>query len=91
MTGNDGSPLVEVDGVDAQVCTTRRQLLSRIGDELNFWSRTWRRRHGTPAAPVAGEDTDDENTGTDAYEEEVEEDYENWEDVKEEADDDVTA
>jgi len=36
VTANDGSPLVEVNGVDAQVCTNRRQQHSRIGDELCF-------------------------------------------------------
>jgi hypothetical protein len=81
VVGNDGNPLVEVDGVEAQFCTTRRQLLSRIGDELNFWGRIWRRRHGTPAAPVAREDTDEEENGADAYEDEV----------QEEAEDEVTA
>jgi hypothetical protein len=73
VVGNDGNPLVEVDGVDVQFCTTRRRLLTRIGDELNFWGRTWRRRHGTPAAPVTAEDVGDDD-GTDDFEDEVEED-----------------
>jgi hypothetical protein len=76
VVGNDGNPLVDVDGVDAQFCTTRRQLLSRIGDELNFWGRIWRRHHGAAAAVVADEDTDEEGNGTDDYEDEVEEEAE---------------
>ena len=61
VIGNDASPLVEVDGVDPQFCTIRRKLLSQIGDELNIWDRTFRRRHGTPAVPVLGKDIDDED------------------------------
>jgi hypothetical protein len=49
VTGNDGSPLVETDGVEPSFCSKRRQLLGRIGDELSFWDRTFRRRHGVPA------------------------------------------
>jgi hypothetical protein len=82
VTGNDGGPLVDVDGVDAQFCTTSRQVLAKIGDELNFWARTWRRRHGTPVVPAAVVDDGD----ADADEEEVEDDYES-----EEVEDEVTA
>lgn len=57
----------------------RRQLLSRISDELNIWGRTWRRRHGTPVVTVASEDEDD---GTDGYEEE---EQEAMEDARDEA------
>jgi hypothetical protein len=89
VVGNDGNPLVDVDGVDAQFCTTRRQLLTRIGDELNFWGRTWRRRHGTPAAPVTAEGAEDDG-GADDLEDEFEED-EVFDGAKEEADDEVTA
>jgi hypothetical protein len=74
VAGNDGTPLVEVDGVEPQFCTTRRQLLSRIGDELIFWDRTFRRRHGTPALPVAGEDGDDDDDGAPYFEDEAEDD-----------------
>jgi Zn ribbon nucleic-acid-binding protein len=94
VVGNDGNPLVEVDGVDAQFCATRRQLLTRIGDELNFWGRTWRRRHGAPALPAVGEDDADENSGQEESEEEVEEgydaSYEAW-DNAEKGDDEATA
>ncbi len=82
VTGNDGGPLVDVDGVDAQFCTTSRQVLAKIGDELNFWARTWRRRHGTPVVPAVVDDAD-----VDADEEEVEDDYE----ASEEVEDEVTA
>ena len=84
MIGNDGNPLVEVDGVDAQFCTTRRQLLTRIGDELNFWGRTWRQRHGAPVVQVASEDAEDEDEGADVYEED-EDEQEALEDAHDEA------
>ena len=84
VVGNDGNPLVDVDGVDAQFCTTRRQLLTRIGDELSFWGRTWRRRHGAPVAPIASEDAEDEDEGTGPYEED-EDEQEALEDAHDEA------
>jgi hypothetical protein len=56
------------------------EVLAKIGDELNFWARTWRRRHGTPVVPAVVDDGD-----ADAEEEEVEDDYES------EVEDEVTA
>jgi hypothetical protein len=81
VNGNDGGPLVELDGVEAQFCTTSRQLLAKIGDELNFWGRTWRRRHGTPVVPAVPHSDE-----ADTDEDEVEDDFE-----PEEIEDDVTA
>jgi hypothetical protein len=81
VIGNDGGPLVEVDGADAQFCTTSRQLLAKIGDELNFWGRTWRRRHGTPVTPavvdsdeVDADEEDDDEYGDEATDEVTEND-----------------
>jgi hypothetical protein len=82
VTGNDGSPLVDVDGVDAQFCTASRKVLAEIGDELNIWARLWRRRHGTPVVPAVVDSGADE----DVDEEEVEDDYQ-----EEVAEDEVTA
>jgi hypothetical protein len=67
VAGNDGSPLVEVEGVDPSFCATRRQSLSRIGDELNFWDRTFRRRHGMPAVVSTGGDTEEEEDDIDEF------------------------
>jgi hypothetical protein len=72
VVGNDGNPLVEVEGVNAELCKDRRDLLGRIGDELNYWSRIWRRRHGSPTVLVVSENTDEEENGTSSYEDEVE-------------------
>jgi hypothetical protein len=81
VLGNDGNALVDVDGVDAQFCTTRRQLLGKIGDELNFWGRTWRTRHGTPPVAVAsGEDSEEEDA--DDYDDD--DDYESSQEVEDE-------
>ncbi|MEX0677598.1 MAG: hypothetical protein WD063_11015 [Pirellulales bacterium] len=76
VAGNDGSPLVEVEGVEPSFCATRRQLLSRIGDEFNFWDRTYRRRHGIPATMGAGGDTDEEENDVDEFEQEPDTDAE---------------
>ena len=68
VTGNDGSPLVETEGVDPGFCSVRRQLLSRIGDQLSFWDRTFRRRHGVPTTIGAAEDTDEDENDMDDFE-----------------------
>jgi hypothetical protein len=81
VTGNDGNPLVDVDGVDAQFCANRRQLLGRIGDELNFWGRTWRMRHGTPPVPITSSE-DGEEEDADDYDDD--DDYESSEEVEDE-------
>jgi hypothetical protein len=82
VSGNDGSPLVEVEGVDINFCSERRQLLSRIGDELNIWGRIYRRRHGAAPAPVFADDADDHHDGEDDGDAEVNKaydtSYENW-------------
>jgi len=94
VTGNDGNPLVEVDGVDHEFCSTRRQLLSRVGDELNFWGRTFRRRHGTVTMPVPA-DYNDEDNATGAFEDEVDQayasSYEGWDNIKTGTHDEATA
>jgi hypothetical protein len=78
VLGNDGDPLVEVDGVDPQFCKERRDLLGKIGDDLNIWSRAFRRRHGTPTSSPGGHedemddlqepDFEDEDERQDAWE-----------------------
>jgi hypothetical protein len=90
VVGNDGNPLVDVDGVDAPFCLTRRRLLTRIGDELNFWGRAWRRRHGGTAVPITTEDTSDEDDSTDGFGD-SEQDEEEFEEAREGADDEVNA
>ena len=72
VSGNDGTPLVELDGVDSRLCEEWRKTLSRIGDELSFWGRTFQRCH----KPGAVEDVDDEGGTLDTLESEVEETYE---------------
>ncbi|MDC0676835.1 hypothetical protein [Sorangium atrum] len=82
VKGNDGHPLVDVDGVDIQFCSVRRQLLSRIGDELNIWGRLYRRRHGTATVTASADDTDDRDNGGDDFDAEVDDvynsSYESW-------------
>jgi hypothetical protein len=60
--GNDGMALVDADGVDGRVCREWRQRLAEVSDELSFWGRTYRRRHGAPVVPSGGAD-DDEGDG----------------------------
>ncbi len=63
VNGNDANSLVETVGVDPSFCETRREALRKIGDELSFWERTYRKRHGAAAPAVSvkiDEDIDDE-------------------------------
>jgi hypothetical protein len=66
VTGLDGGPLVSELGVDPQFANDRRKLLSLVGDELHFWSRTFRTRHGVVTTPkltttAAQEDEDEDD------------------------------
>jgi hypothetical protein len=78
INGADGGPLVAEMGVEPQFCSTRRQFLGTIGDELYVWSRTFRQRHGgvtTPSFqedPEDGEDDDPDAYDTDSAEEDAE-------------------
>ncbi len=61
VVGMDGGPLVNEIGVDPQFCSSRRQLLGTIGDELHIWARTFRQRHGVVTmAALARDDAEDE-------------------------------
>ena len=48
----------------------RRESLRNIGDELGFWERIYRKRHGSAPAPVMEDDME----GDDSYENEEYED-----------------
>lgn len=61
VVGDDGRPLVDSQGVDTRLCTEWRAVLTRIGDELNFWGRTFSRTVGTPPEPKNPEDDLDDS------------------------------
>jgi hypothetical protein len=58
VAGIDGNPLVDTEGVEPKFCAAHRQLLIRVGDELSFWDRTYRRRHGVAAQAMSDVETD---------------------------------
>ena len=60
VLGNDGRPLVEDRGVDAQLCVAWRDTLTRIDDELAFWGRRFKQVYGIASAPVARVDARDD-------------------------------
>jgi hypothetical protein len=47
VVGEDGIPIADSTGVNPDVCRAWRSALSDIDDELNVWSRTYRRKYGT--------------------------------------------
>ena len=49
IVGNDGRPVVEDQGVDTQLCTTWREALSAISDDLAYWSRRYKQANGLKA------------------------------------------
>jgi len=51
VTGDDGRPLVESQGVDYRACAAWRELLAEIDEELVVWGRTFRRAYGTGDMP----------------------------------------
>lgn len=59
LTGDDGRPLVESQGVDYRSCVNWRELLGTIDEELVIWGRTFRRAYGTGEIPFGGRTTDD--------------------------------
>ncbi|MDQ0469390.1 hypothetical protein [Labrys wisconsinensis] len=46
VDGDDGRPIVEVNGVDHRACATWRELIGSIDDELVFWSKIHQRTKG---------------------------------------------
>jgi hypothetical protein len=85
VLGNDGMSLVEGDGVDNRVCVEWRRRLSEITDELNFWGRTYRRRHGAPAVPSAISDDEEVGEEDDAFvgaDDAYDASYDEWEDER---------
>jgi hypothetical protein len=91
VTGNDGTPLVDVDGADSRQCEEWRELLSRIGDDLNFWGRTFRRSHKAKPVLTSPEAADDEGDSLDDSGSEIEDlyesSYEGWDSSDKEASD----
>ena len=62
-------------GVDPAFCATRRESLRKIGDDLGFWERIYRKRHGSAPVPVTADDeAEDDIYEDDELEDEVEAD-----------------
>jgi hypothetical protein len=59
VTGDDGSVLVDSQGVDARSCNSWRQLLASISDDLVVWGRTFSRSVGTAPQAKASDEIED--------------------------------
>jgi hypothetical protein len=59
VLGNDGRPLVEDRGVDTQLCTTWRDALAGINDDLGYWSRRFKQANGIKADASRPKQTDE--------------------------------
>jgi hypothetical protein len=58
VVGDDGRMLVDSQGVETRLCNDWRQMLTKVGDDLNFWGRTFSRTVGTSPEPVKSDDLD---------------------------------
>jgi hypothetical protein len=66
VLGNDGRPLVEDRGVDTQLCTTWRDALAGINDDLGYWSRRFKQANGLKADAVRTKQADEREEDVDA-------------------------
>jgi hypothetical protein len=71
VTGIDGSPLVDNDGVNSNHCAAWRRTLREVEEDLVIWGQQFRRRAGTARA-IEETDRDALPEATDANEELVE-------------------
>lgn len=78
VEGDDGRPLSESKGANPSMCDPWRKSLSDIGDELSFWSRTYRKVFGEGQANKASMDEMHPDDIEDEIEEEFDGAYENW-------------
>jgi hypothetical protein len=68
VLGNDGRPLVEDLGVDTQLCTTWREALAGITDDLGYWSRRFKQANGLKADASRLKQTDEPEEDVEADE-----------------------
>lgn len=68
VTGDDGQPLVDAQGVEPRLTDSWRELLSKLDEEMVVWARTFRRAYGTKAVvPVNGDFEGEEPEEIDPY------------------------
>jgi hypothetical protein len=68
IVGNDGRPVVEDQGVDAQLCTAWREILTGISDDLAYWSRRYKHANGLKAETTRTKLNDDPEQDIDSDE-----------------------
>lgn len=76
VIGDDGQPVVDVQGVESRHTDSWRKLLSRLDEEMIIWGRTFRKAYGTKAQTSTLTDDDENDEGdadpySDADEEEL--------------------
>lgn len=78
IRGVDGTPLINVEGIDPAVGTAWRSKLQGMSDDLIFWGRTFRNRYGAVAAIPSVDAPDDEDPDAEV-EEAYDASYDKWE------------
>lgn len=80
VTGDDGRSLVDSRGVDPRSCSTWREVLRGIDEDLIVWGSTFRRVFGTTVEPSSREfDDGGEPSASIELGDESAESYEEWE------------
>lgn len=68
VIGDDGQPVVDVQGVEPRHTENWRKLLSRVDEEMVVWGRTFRKAYGTKApTPTLMNEELDEDGDADPY------------------------
>ncbi len=68
VVGDDGQPVVDVQGVEPRHTDSWRKLLGRLDEEMVIWGRTFRKAYGTKVQPpTLTEADDDDHDSVDPY------------------------
>lgn len=68
VTGDDGQPVVDSQGIEPRLTDSWRKLLSRLDEEMVVWARTFRKAYGTKASIATnGYDDDEDQEEIDPY------------------------
>jgi hypothetical protein len=78
VVGDNGQPMVEVQGVEPRLTGSWRDLLSRVDEELVVWARTFKRVYGTKVGLPEEHAEDEEPDENDPYAQSEQSTQDDW-------------